>query len=482
MSKNEIELQKTRPSTADVNWIVRLSLAGLLAMLLLMTACGMVSTITPSPMPSNTPFVANETAEPPTDTPQETEESIIIPRTPEPTATPGVISQTVAELASSTGIDRVAFLGLTGEDWINLFISLLFITLGILLFTRLIYAILLRLTKLTPTPWDDEFVRKIRKLIYFLVIIISLQFAFNRLVFIEAAVKQWMNNIFFSMEVIIIAAILWNLTDDLITWYRNRIARGEEEVAFDTQVPTIRRIFHIILIIVTVIIVLDRYGVNISALLAVLGLGGLAISLAARDTLEDMINGFIILADRPFRVGDRIEIQDLNTWGDVVDIGTRTTRIRTRDNRMVIVPNSNIGKGQVVNYTFPDPRLRIETDISIQENNNLEQIRETILETLRSLEGVLLDEPVDALVLQLEEGSIKFRIRCWISSYADKRRFLDKVLTALFHKFNQNGIHVVSESYDILLKLDPDDLNRITRQIPTGSSDTHTTDEGELPK
>jgi small-conductance mechanosensitive channel len=359
---------------------------------------------------------------------------------------------------------------------------LLFIALGILLFTRLIYAILRRLTRLTPSPWDDEFVKKIRRPIYFLVTLISLQFAFNRLVFIEAEIKQWMNNIFFSLEVVVIAIILWYLIDDLIIWYRNRIARGEEEIAFDTQVPTIKRIFHIILIITSFIIVLDRYGVNISALLAVLGLGGLAISLAARDTLEDMINGFIILADRPFRVGDRIEIQDLNTWGDVVDIGTRTTRIRTRDNRMVIVPNSSIGKGQVVNYTFPDPRLRIETDISIQENNNLEQIRETILETLRNLEGVLLDEPVDALVLQLEEGSVKFRIRCWISSYADKRRFLDKVLTALFHKFNQNGIHVVSESYDILLKLDPDDLNRITRQMPAGNSDTHTTDAGAKQK
>jgi small conductance mechanosensitive channel len=73
-----------------------------------------------------------------------------------------------------------------------------------------------------------------------------------------------------------------------------------------------------------------------------LGLGGFAHSLAARDTIEDMIAGLIILIDQPFRVGDRIEIAGLGTWGDVTTIGMRTTSIRTRDNRMVIVPNSSI--------------------------------------------------------------------------------------------------------------------------------------------
>jgi small conductance mechanosensitive channel len=78
------------------------------------------------------------------------------------------------------------------------------------------------------------------------------------------------------------------------------------------------------------------------AIVAALGLGGFAHSLAARDTIEDMIAGLIILIDQPFRVGDRIEIAGLGTWGDVTTIGMRTTSIRTRDNHMVIVPNSSI--------------------------------------------------------------------------------------------------------------------------------------------
>ena len=81
--------------------------------------------------------------------------------------------------------------------------------------------------------------------------------------------------------------------------------------------------------------------------------------------------------DQPFRIGHRIEIEEIDTWGDVVEIGTRTTKIRTRDNRMVIVPNSTIGNNQVVNYTFPDPRYRIQVDIGIGYGTDIKTVRKT---------------------------------------------------------------------------------------------------------
>lgn len=76
-------------------------------------------------------------------------------------------------------------------------------------------------------------------------------------------------------------------------------------------------------------ILLSHYGVNVTALTAALGLSGLALALAARDTIADVISGLIILIDQPFRVGDRIEVEKVGTWGEVVEIGLRTTRIRT---------------------------------------------------------------------------------------------------------------------------------------------------------
>ncbi len=207
-----------------------------------------------------------------------------------------------------------------------------------------------------------------------------------------------------------------------------------------------------VLILIGLTIVLNRLGVNINALVTALGIGGLALSLAAQDTIANMISGIIILIDAPFRVGDRIEIQGLDTWGDVVDIGLRTTRIRTLDNRMVIVPNSNISKNQVVNYTFPDPRYRTQTEIGVAYGSDLRQVREVITESLRDIPGVIQDKPVDILFLEFGESAINLRVRWWIESYEDARRITDRVNEAMLNALEQAQIELPAPMMTVELK------------------------------
>jgi small-conductance mechanosensitive channel len=196
----------------------------------------------------------------------------------------------------------------------------------------------------------------------------------------------------------------------------------------------------VLAVVLGISIMLSYFGINVTAFVTVLGLGGLAISLAAQDTIADAIAGFIVLVDQPFRIGDRIEIQGVGTWGDVVDIGLRTTRIRTRDNRLVIVPNSTIAKNQVVNYTFPDPQYRIQTHVGIAYDTDIEEARRVIIDTVREVEGVLPDKPVDALYVEMGDSAMIFRVRWWLESYEDTRQMYDRVHTALQHALDEAGI------------------------------------------
>jgi small-conductance mechanosensitive channel len=173
---------------------------------------------------------------------------------------------------------------------------------------------------------------------------------------------------------------------------------------------------------------------------AALGIGGLALSLAAQDTIANAIAGFVILVDQPFRIGDRIEIQEEHTWGDVVDIGLRTTRIRTRDNRLVIVPNSTISENQVINYSYPDPRYRIQTHVGIAYGTDIERARSLIIDTVRQIEGVLHDKSVEALYVERGDSAMVFRVRWWIESYVDTRRMFDRMHTALQKALDEAGI------------------------------------------
>jgi len=132
-----------------------------------------------------------------------------------------------------------------------------------------------------------------------------------------------------------------------------------------------------------------RFGLNTNVMTITFGIIILGLSLAAQDTISDAISGFIVLADRPFRVGDVIEVDRVDDWGVVQEIGLRTTRVLTYDNRMVIIPNSIIGKNLVVNYTYPDPRYRVETRLQIAYGTDIKTARQVILDAVQQVEGVI---------------------------------------------------------------------------------------------
>ena len=93
--------------------------------------------------------------------------------------------------------------------------------------------------------------------------------------------------------------------------------------------------------------------------------------------------------DHPLRIGDRIETQEPDTWGDVVDIGLRSSRISERDNRMVIIPNSVIGKSLIVNHAYPDSQYRNQMHVGIAYGSDLEQARQVMVKAVSQVEGVL---------------------------------------------------------------------------------------------
>ncbi len=385
------------------------------------------------------------------------EETSILPAespTPAPTPTPGVLTEAVSDVTAATGLDKQEVLGLPVEDWINLGISLVFVILGILLGTWLIRSVLRSLVRRTETEFDDLFLEMIGSQLRWLVTVFVVEFALSRLPFLGVDLRQALDEVFFFVYLAVGVVIAWKLLDFVVEWYRERVAPQEDAARFEPMVVLASRIGRVIVLILAANVLLGHFGINVTGLAATLGVFGLALSLAAQDTLADAISGFIILADRPFRVGDRIEIQGLGTWGDVVDIGLRTTRIRTRDNRLVIVPNSTIGKNQVVNYTFPDPQYRVQTHVGIGYGADIEKVRQIIVNTVRDVEGVLPEKPVDALYVEMGESAMIFRVRWWIESYVDTRQMYDSIHTALQEALDAAGVDMPYPTYDIIVRAD----------------------------
>jgi len=338
------------------------------------------------------------------------------------------------------------FLGLESEQWLNLGISLMIVAAALILgrwgFRVLLDRVARRLIRRTRTTLDDAVLAALRLPLYWLGVVFAFQIALVRLDFLPESWDAGLGMVFYVLYLVIGLIFAWGFVQNAFTWYGREMAARTETNQAEQLIPFFRRVAMIILGMIGIIMFLGHFDVDVSAFVATLGIGSLAIALAAQAALTDTISGFAIMIDRPFRIGDRIEIQDLATWGDVVDIGLRSSRIRTRDNRMVIVPNSVISQSLIVNYSYPDTKYRIQVNIGLAYGTDLEFARQTMIDAVRGVEGVLPDQKVEALFLEFGPSTLNFRVRWWLDSYADTRRMFDKVNTALYTALNEAEIEI----------------------------------------
>jgi small-conductance mechanosensitive channel len=348
------------------------------------------------------------------------------------------------------------FWGLSGQQWIEIGISIL-ILLAVLLLGRwvinlILEKLLFRITKRTKNNLDNQILNAARLPLYFLAVVLALDTALRRLSFLPRDWNTWLEEGLYIFYFLVGFIFVWRLVTHFFRWYEEEMAQRTETNLDKQLFPFFERIVLILLSAVGVITVLSHYEINITAMVTTLGIGSLAVALAAKSTLEDTISGFMIMIDRPYRIGDRIELMDLDTWGDVVDIGLRSTRIRTRDNRMVIVPNSVIGKSLVVNYAYPNDQYRLQIHIGVAYGTEIEKARQVIIDAVQKVEGVLPDRSVEALFLEFGDSSMTFRVRWWLESFVDTRRMFDRVNTALYNALKKENIQLPFPQLDVNLK------------------------------
>ncbi|MDA1329863.1 MAG: mechanosensitive ion channel family protein [Chloroflexi bacterium] len=352
----------------------------------------------------------------------------------------------------------MSFPGLSQAEWQEVGISALVVLGAVVIGRILIKAILLpilgRLFGRSRSSLDDNLLEAASAPAYWLLILAAFKAAINRLDFLDLSMLLSAENTAFALYVLIFFVLAWRIITALTTWYTQEFAQRTDTELGQQLMPFISRVALILLTVIAGIILLGHFNIEVSGLVATLGIGSLAIALAAQAALADTISGFIIMIDRPFRIGDRIELLELNTWGDVMDIGLRSTRIRTRDNRMAIVPNSVIGKSLVVNHSFPDNTYRLEIEVGVAYGTDIEKARAVLVDAVSQVDGVLKDQPVEALFLEFGSSALIFRVRWWLDSYVETRRMFDWLNTAIYKALNEAGIVIPFPQQDVHHKID----------------------------
>jgi len=164
------------------------------------------------------------------------------------------------------------------------------------------------------------------------------------------------NKVFFIFFITTIAFLIQRIFSGILKWYSQNITLKTEAKFDDEFIPLLKRLTNIIIWVISGSVILSNFGININALIATLGVSSLAIALAAQDTIANIISGFLIMVDRPFCINDNIKLPS-GEKVKVLDIGIRRSKfLNLEDNSIVIVPNLELSKSKIVNFTYGQER------------------------------------------------------------------------------------------------------------------------------
>ncbi|MCD6539719.1 MAG: mechanosensitive ion channel [Candidatus Omnitrophica bacterium] len=170
--------------------------------------------------------------------------------------------------------------------------------------------------------------------------------------FLNSKVSEEIGKYFLSFLVVIIGFFLQRVVSGILSYY-SQLLDKERLIPLNKElIPLIQRGAKIVIWVLALLIILPLFGINISGLITTLGVSSLAIALAAQDTIANIISGFMIMVDRPFRIGDRIKLPS-GEEVKVLEVGVRRSKFLSLDNKSVIVlPNLELSKSKIINYTY----------------------------------------------------------------------------------------------------------------------------------
>jgi small-conductance mechanosensitive channel len=217
----------------------------------------------------------------------------------------------------------------------------------------------------------------------------------------------------------------------------------------------IQRLTKIGILFVSLIFVLNSLGIEISPLLASLGIAGIAVAFALQDTLANFFSGLYLTADQPIRPGDYIKV-DENISGTVLEIGWRSTRLRTYDNNILIIPNKRLGESIITNYNLPGSKILMSTSIDSSYNDNPEKVEKIIYKTAKKVRDKLSTcvkgyEPV-VRFYDFGSSGLKFKVFLEVKRIGDQFEVGHILRKELYNAFKKNKIEIPFTTQTVYLK------------------------------
>ncbi len=342
------------------------------------------------------------------------------------------------------------YLGYFGENsWIQALVVIVASFFVAWIFNGIVINTLKKLALKTSFDIDDQLIDLFHKPIHVSVILIGLALATSLM-----KLGDPFDFVIFS-TLQSIAYLVWMLLLLNITRAGLRHLADNDRhlsVLHPQTLPLFLNLANIAIVVVGIYIIFSAWQIDMTAWLASAGIVGIAVGFAAKDTLANLFSGVFILADAPYKIGDFV-VLDSGERGEVTHSGIRSTRLLTRDDVQVTIPNSVMGNTKIINESGgPHEKYRIRISVGVAYGSDIDQVRAVLLEIAQADENVCEDPEPRVRLRQFGASSLDFELLCWIDQPVLRGRVLDALNCEVYKRFIVEAIEIPYSKQDLYIR------------------------------
>ncbi len=309
---------------------------------------------------------------------------------------------------------------------------------------------LLKLARKTKTKVDEFIIERTNKPISLILILIGVRLAIIPLGLAEN-ITRISTLIVSSFIIMLVTYIIIAVIDVLLDNWGKKWAERTKTSLDQHLLNLLHRFSKIIFSILGFLFILDVWGIKIGALLASLGIAGIAVAFALQNTLGNIFGGISMIIDKTIKVGDVIAL-DPETRGTVMDIGLRSTKIRTFNNQIITIPNGKLAANKIENYVQPDPSARVLIQFGVAYGSNINKVKKIVMKVIDKIDDLKKDKEPFVRFIEMGDSALIFKVYFWVNSYKNRIPATDQANEGIYNALNKAKINIPYPQMDVHIK------------------------------
>ena len=315
--------------------------------------------------------------------------------------------------------------------------------------TSIMMTVIEQLTSRTKMHWDDQVKNLLSQPVFWTLLLLGILVALSPLK-LSSDTSGVLHSLIVTILVFLWSAFTLRFIGVVLNAFS--VSAKEQSIVRAQTKPLFQNLAYIFVFIISIYLIFSSWNIDMTAWLASAGIAGIAIGFAAKDTLANLFAGVFILADSPYKIGDYI-VLDSGERGKVTHIGIRSTRLLTRGDVEITIPNAVMGNTRISNESGgPHEKYRLNIKVGVAYGSDIDQVRNVLMNVAQNEEQVCHDPEPRVRFRTFGNSSLDIELLCWVDIPEVRGNVLDLLNTAIYKRFTEENIEIPYSKHDVFIK------------------------------